>query len=209
MVRANHGPLLTEMDQFWAERSRPISNNVTLSQVGHAVYRRGASYREPSPLGMSMAATRTPMLSRFRQWLTRSVLTPSADADLVERFALHGDEGAFAALVDRHGPMVLGVAQRVVGDSHTAEDVLQATFVMLARRAGALRVPAALPAWLHTTAYRLAVSALRSRKRRQEVETHVQHPACASPLDELSSRELLAILDEELLRLPETLRDYP
>ena len=83
-----------------------------------------------------MAATQTPMLSRFREWLTRTVANPSPDADLVARFALQRDEAAFAALVDRHGAMVLGVARRVVGDSHLAEDVMQATFVMLARRAG-------------------------------------------------------------------------
>src|SRR5262245_51286220 len=97
--------------------------------------------------------TTIPGLSHLQHWLTRSGPLTAADAALIRRFARDRDESAFAALVDRHGPMVLGVARRVVGDHHTAEDVVQATFLVLARRAGRLRHPAALPAWLHHTAH--------------------------------------------------------
>jgi RNA polymerase sigma factor (sigma-70 family) len=125
---------------------------------------------------------------------------------LVRRFTSEHDDEAFAALMDRHGPMVLGVARRLVHDHHTAEDVFQATFLRLARRARQLRDPAALPAWLHQTAYNLALTALRARKRRLLRETSVPRRASTSPLDELSSRELLTLLDEELRRLPDTFR---
>ena len=60
------------------------------------------------------------------------------DGALLARFAAHRDEGVFATLVHRHGPMVLGVCRRLVGDAHEAEDVFQATFLVLARQAGRL-----------------------------------------------------------------------
>jgi RNA polymerase sigma factor (sigma-70 family) len=146
------------------------------------------------------------MIANVRHWLSRLQPLSAPDAELVRRFAGDRDEAAFAALVDRHGPMVLGAARRVVGDEHTAEDVFQATFVMLARRAGHFRHPAALPAWLHRTACNLARTALRARKRRHRAEAGAVAGPAGSPLDDLSSRELLAILDEELRRLPEAFR---
>src|SRR5262245_42260580 len=66
------------------------------------------------------------------------------------------------ALVDRRGPMVLGTARRVVGDYQLAEDVFQATFLVLARRAGRIRRPEALPGWLHRTAYHIGRNAARA-----------------------------------------------
>ena len=152
-----------------------------------------------------MTATPT-MLSHLHLWFARSRLNPTPDAELVGRFVQDRDEAAFAALLDRHGPMVLGVARRVVGNHHTAEDVLQATFLMLARRARRLRHSAALPAWLHQTALNIALTVLRTRQRRQRAEAEVLPRMTTSPLEELSSRELLTILDEELQRLPEEYR---
>jgi RNA polymerase sigma factor (sigma-70 family) len=142
----------------------------------------------------------------IRHWLNRLQPASATDADLVHRFVCDRDEGAFAALVDRHGPLVLGVARRVVGDEHTAEDVFQATFIMLARRARSLRQAAALPAWLHRTACNLARTAARARRRRYRAEARAVGRAAGDPLDDLSSRELLAILDEELCQLPEAFR---
>jgi RNA polymerase sigma factor (sigma-70 family) len=155
-----------------------------------------------------MAATSTTpgVLAHIRDWLSRAGRHSTPDAALLLRFTRERDEAAFAALVDRHGPMVLGVARRMVGDHHLAEDVFQATFLMLSRQAGRLRRPAALPAWLHRTACNLARTALRARRRRDRAESEAETRPSGSTLDELSSRELLAILDEELHRLPETFR---
>jgi len=90
------------------------------------------------------------------RYLRRRLAGPAApDGDLVRRFADRRDEAAFAELVDRHGPMVLGVARRAAGDFQAAEDVAQATFLALARRAGRLRRPDAVP----------PVGALRSAER--------------------------------------------
>src|SRR5262245_9366374 len=76
---------------------------------------------------------------------------PASDADLLARFAAARDEAAFEALVARHGPLVLGVARRLLPDPATADDVFQTTFLALARRAGSFRRPEALAAWLHRT----------------------------------------------------------
>src|SRR6266542_3932889 len=79
------------------------------------------------------------------------------DRHLVERFLAHKDEAAFAALVERHGPMVLGVAWNVLHHRQDAEDVFQATFLVLARQAGSVRKQGSVGSWLHGVAYRLAL----------------------------------------------------
>jgi RNA polymerase sigma factor (sigma-70 family) len=124
------------------------------------------------------------------------------DSHLLRQFAQTGDGEAFAALVHRHGPMVLGLARRVVDDWQTAEDVFQATFLMLARRAHTIRRPESLSCWLHGVAFRLALRARHGRRRRQERETHARYTSPPTPLDELTARELLSVLDEELQHLP-------
>lgn len=155
---------------------------------------------------MAASSTFHPLFASLRRWLGRVGPYPATDAELVRRFAERRDEEAFAALVDRHGPMVLGVARRVVGDHHTAEDVFQATFVSLARHAARLRDRAALPAWLHQTARNIALTAVRARRRRDRAEAQARQGGTGDVLDDLSSRELVAILDEEVARLPERYR---
>src|SRR5439155_19488647 len=88
------------------------------------------------------------------------------DRDLLERFAGRGDDHAFALLVRRHGPMVLGVCRRVTRDAHDAEDAFQATFLLLARKAGTLRRPAQVGPWLHGVAPRPAPEARAPAVRR-------------------------------------------
>src|SRR5262245_41288865 len=88
-------------------------------------------------------------------------LTP--DDRLLADFLARRDEAAFAALVGRHGPMVLNLCRRILHDAHAAEDVFQATFLVLADRAGAIRKRESLACWLHGVAYRLAVRARRRR----------------------------------------------
>jgi RNA polymerase sigma factor (sigma-70 family) len=132
------------------------------------------------------------------------------DAALLERFVRHRDEAAFAALVARHGPMVLRVCRRAVADAHAADDAFQATFLVLARRATAVRKPAALAAWLHGVAHRVALKARASFARRALRETPLpEHGPCdphPDPLEDLSARELLGLLDAEVRQLPEVYR---
>ncbi|MFO0811296.1 MAG: sigma-70 family RNA polymerase sigma factor [Gemmataceae bacterium] len=148
--------------------------------------------------------TAPPLAAHVRRWLAAA--DPAEDAELVRHFAATRDETAFAALVDRHGPMVLGVARRIAGDHHTAEDVAQAAFLALARHAASLRRPSALAAWLHRTATTLALAARRARSRRDRAEAKTPTRTASDPLAELTARELLAALDEELHRLPESYR---
>jgi RNA polymerase sigma factor (sigma-70 family) len=128
------------------------------------------------------------------------------DRELLHRFAEARDGDAFATLMQRHGPMVLGLARRVVGDEQLAEDVFQATFLMLSRKVHTIRRAESLSCWLHGVAFRFALRARRSRQRRQERETHVHRSSPPTPLDELTAQELLAVLDEELHQLPENYR---
>src|SRR5262245_35147144 len=132
--------------------------------------------------------------------------TELGDGQLLTEFVARRDESAFAALVRRHGPMVLGVCRRVVGDSHLAEDAFQATFLVLARRAATVRPRHLVGHWLYGVAYRTALKARASAARRQAKEKQVdampQPPV--SPPDAWA--DLQPVLDAELARLPDKYR---
>jgi RNA polymerase sigma factor (sigma-70 family) len=130
---------------------------------------------------------------------------PEADADLLDRYARGRDEAAFHALVARHGPMVWRVCRRVLGNDHAAEDAFQATFRVLARRAGGIRRPAALAGWLYGVALRVARKArgaCLARRLRQRPAGEAAPPGeCSDVLARVTARELLLALDEEVERL--------
>jgi len=126
----------------------------------------------------------------------------SPDAVLLNRFATEGDDGAFAVLVRRHGPMILGVCRRVLRDHHDAEDAFQATFLVLARRAGSLSSPDQLANWLYGVAYRTALEARTRRLRRQGKESQVVKAQADEASCEATWRDLRRVLDEEIQRLP-------
>ena len=126
-----------------------------------------------------------------------------SDADLINRFVHDRDGDAFAELVRRHGPLVLGVARRRLADRHVAEDVVQGTFLALARQAGRLRADTTLPAWLHTVAYRLARKAQAAAGRNQMLRLPDDSIAPGvDPLAQVSGRELVGVMDAELAGLP-------
>ena len=136
----------------------------------------------------------------------RPVVEDRSDADLLRLFVAARDEAAFAALVRRHGPLVAAVTGAVLRNNADAEDAFQAVFLLLARRADSLRRPGALPAWLHRTALRVAVRALRNR-RRQPPPCEVDPDALpASTRPPLATRQLAWALHEELARLPSPYR---
>jgi RNA polymerase sigma factor (sigma-70 family) len=144
--------------------------------------------------------------------LRRVVLAREAadrpDADLLAAFTRDRDADAFAELVRRHGPMVLGVCRRLVGDYHAADDAFQAVFLVLARRAAAVRPRSAVGSWLYGVAYRTAVKAravlARRRSREKQVDAMPEPPASTPPEDLWS--DIRPVIDEELARLPERLR---
>ena len=126
---------------------------------------------------------------------------------LLERFAAEGDGAAFEALVARHGPMVLGTCRRMLGDGHDVEDAFQATFLVLARRAGTIRDADRLGPWLHGVARRVARRARAQSARRRSVEgPGGEDRAIAATDGSVEAAELRAALDEELGRLPEKYR---
>jgi RNA polymerase sigma factor (sigma-70 family) len=136
--------------------------------------------------------------------------TQTSDRDLLARFAVGRDEAAFAELVRRHCRMVLGLCRRVLGHAQDAEDAFQATFLVLASRAGRIRKKAALASWLYGVAHRTSLRALAHRQRRREVPLEEATPmtsAAAAPLDEVTARHELETLDEELCALPKRYRD--
>jgi RNA polymerase sigma factor (sigma-70 family) len=128
------------------------------------------------------------------------------DRDLLQRFANGHEEPAFEALVQRHGPMVLGLCQRVLHNSHDAEDVFQATFLVLMRKARSLDRRGALAGWLYTVAYRLALKARACAFRRRVRERQIEQALTTEAPADTIWWELRSILDEEVNRLPEKYR---
>ena len=100
--------------------------------------------------------TTAAILDPLRRLITRQNGSALSDAQLLENFVNRRDEPSFEVLVWRHGAMVLAVCKRVLRDAHEAEDAFQATFLVLAKRAGSIRKAGSLAAWLHGVAYRTA-----------------------------------------------------
>jgi len=128
-----------------------------------------------------------------------------SEGDLLERFVARRDEAAFEALVARHGPMVLGVCRRALRDPHDADDAFQATFLILARRAGAIRDREILARWLFGVARRVSARARVLAGRRRDRERPASEEL-AGPVIDPADGELRAILDEEVGRLPDRYR---
>src|SRR5262245_29668249 len=129
-----------------------------------------------------------------------------SDGDLLERFLARCDAEAFAALVRRHGPTVLGVCRRVLRHTQDAEDAFQATFLVLTRKARSIARRGALGSWLYGVAYRVALKARDDavRRRRHERRAAIRTedaPARADPGDAVRP-----ILDDEVNRLPDKYR---
>jgi len=131
-----------------------------------------------------------------------------SDGPLLEAYVQRLDEDAFAELLRRHGPMVLGVCRRILRDAHRAEDAFQATFLILVRKAGSLRCEVTLAGWLYRVALNTARHARAADLRRRETAEVADMPN--RPSDTSAEAPdwvgLQPILDEELRRLPERLR---
>ncbi len=154
------------------------------------------------------------LLHQVRTLFGAGVAGGLSDAELLDRFlsrsaaaedAALAAEAAFAALVARHGPMVLGVCRRALADPNDVDDAFQATFLVLVRRARSVRVGDSLGRWLYGVARRVAAKAqARSERARvRSVPLGREPVASEPPADRI---ELLAALDEEVSRLPEKYR---
>ncbi len=150
--------------------------------------------------------TKTPLdgvVRHIRKIVDIQRLAEATDGQLVERFVRSHEESAFAILLRRHGPMVLGVSRGVLHHVEDAEDVFQATFFLLAKKAGSIRKCQSVASWLHGTAYRLAVRAKAQRALRQSKERKASTTHRAM---EEAWGELRPVLDEEMAKLPEKYR---
>ncbi len=156
-----------------------------------------------------MASVRCGMaLGQIQRLFDEGTLMGLTDAQLVERFLDRRDEGAFAALVARHGPMVLAVCRSVLKDRTNAEDAFQATFIVLFRKAGGLKSAGSLGSWLYRVAYRIAIraNAVAARRRERPIEEVTMAAEAGSPGEAEIDRELLPIIHAEIDRLPDRYR---
>ncbi len=134
-----------------------------------------------------MATGRASLLVSYLRKISASrCATDLTDSQLLERFVAQQDQAAFAALVQRHGPMVLAVCRRILHDWQDAEDAFQATFLVFVRKAASLAKPELLGNWLYGVACRTARKARGVTMRRREHETPMlDSPAVDSPQDAL------------------------
>lgn len=144
----------------------------------------------------------TTVLHYLRRLVAGQDPVETADGDLLARFTTRRDEAAFAELMRRHGPMVMGVCRRMLHDPNDADDAFQATFLVLVKRAGSLGVIHSVGDWLHGVAVRTALRArIQSAKRRQREREAAAMPASEAS-DEFLWSDLRPVLDEEIQRLP-------
>src|SRR5579884_3903586 len=153
-----------------------------------------------------MSTTQTDFLRYLRTLTARQATGLLSDQQLLERFLHERSEASFAALVARHGPMVLSVCRRILQHAQDAEDAFQATFLVLARKAGSIRKQTSLGSWLHGVAYHSAECLRAKTRRRTAHERRLNAAPPGEAMDDITWRELRSVLDDELRSLPEKYR---
>jgi RNA polymerase sigma factor (sigma-70 family) len=147
-----------------------------------------------------------PVIRYIRKLAGAGPAGEATDAQLLARFIKNRDESAFAMIVERHGPMVLNICRRMLNDAHEVDDVFQAVFLVLVRKAGSVGKPELLANWLYGVACRTAAKARGQAYRRQAyVKEMVDMPATDTTSDH-AWQELRPVLDEELKTLPDKYR---
>ena len=153
-----------------------------------------------------MNANSTSLMHCLRKLVAPPSCANVPDPQLLERFLTQRSEAAFAALVQRHGPMVLSVCRRVLHHTQDAEDAFQATFLVLARKAGSIRKHESVGSWLHGVAYRVSRMSKNKETRRRARQRGIPQQQPAEARDDIHWHELRLVLDEELGKLPEKYR---
>jgi len=143
---------------------------------------------------------------RFLRWRVEPPAGEATDRQLLQRFAQSRDQDAFAALVRRHGPMVLAVGRRMLHDASAADDAFQATFLVLARKAAAPGWGPCVGSWLYQVAHRCAAKMRVTAARRRRHESQVTAMPAADASTTTDQHELRRLLDDELTRLPDKYR---
>jgi RNA polymerase sigma factor (sigma-70 family) len=146
------------------------------------------------------------MIGRVRRVAAAADSAALPDRELLESFLAHSDEAAFAVLLRRHGPMVLGVCRRLLPECHDAEDAFQATFLVLVRKAHVIDRRELLANWLYGVASRTARKARVQRARQRCRERLMASMSEPQRSDATPASDLRDVLDQELGRLPEKYR---
>src|SRR5260370_15296860 len=146
------------------------------------------------------------LLARIRQAALVQSSCHWTDHDLLQRYIANKDESAFAGLVKRYGPMVLGLCWRILRHRQDAEDAFQAAFLVLARKAGAIRKRASLAGWLHSVALRAALKLRAGNARRGARNTALVDIPQAQHGEDPTLWETQQVLEEELQRLADKYR---
>lgn len=150
-----------------------------------------------------------PLARQLDQLWNTGAVSGLGDAELLSRFVVASgptSEQAFECLLERHGPMVLGVCRNILGRAQDADDAFQATFLVLVRKARSIRVDASLAPWLHAVACRTALRARATRARRSVTELPDEGAVTEQNEGESASWEIRPLIHEELGRLPEKYR---
>jgi RNA polymerase sigma factor (sigma-70 family) len=146
-------------------------------------------------------------LRQIKRLFAEGVASGLTDAQLLDRFIEHRDNGAFEAILTRHGPMVLSVCRGILRDPNDAEDAFQATFLVMVKKARTIRGRHALGGWLYQVAHRVAIQANKAAARRRTLEREAGQMATAIPSPGPKIRdELLSALHEEVAQLPRKYR---
>jgi RNA polymerase sigma factor (sigma-70 family) len=153
-----------------------------------------------------MSTTGSELLRYLRRLAAGRANGAGTDQQLLEQFVMRREQAPFAALLRRHGPMVLGVCRRVLGHDQDAEDAFQATFLVLARKAGSIRKHESIGSWLHGVAFHVAERLRAKNARRVTHERKAVSRPAVDPADDVAWREIRCLLDSELARLPEHYR---
>lgn len=146
------------------------------------------------------------VLQHLRHMMGGPVALDETDGQLLNRFIAHHDEAAFRVLLERYGPMVMGVCRRALMDQHDVEDAFQATFLVLVRKAAGIQGQELVGNWLYGVAVRIARRARRTAARRGLPSGGVPDMAIPGLQNETDIQEVRLLLDEELQRLPRKYR---
>jgi cytochrome c peroxidase len=150
-------------------------------------------------------AVSSPILQLIHRFVEDKSERQLSDHYLLEQFSNQRDEAAFGTLLRRHGGMVLDVCRSVLGNEADVEDVFQATFLVLARKAGSIRKTGSVGSWLHGVAFRTAMKVRLQSTTRQKNEA-LAPLRTTTELDDLTWREVRQVLHEELTGLAERYR---
>jgi len=159
---------------------------------------------------MAGSLAKAGLLNQLGPILRFGVAGDLSDSHLLQRYLTGRDgaeQAAFSALVERHGPMVLSVCRQVLGNRHDAQDAFQATFLVLARKAGSVHNGESLASWLHGIALRVAVRAKVDEARRRVRERRCATMMAKESGDQAVRSEPFTELHEEIARLPQRYRE--